>query len=219
MWRTQGKLTHDFFILSRRHHHMLFVILFIFLLYFNLSSAKLHIFFQYANFFAIIFSFSSSLLAFTLLYRNVRVFVWWCIVFLLLVHSELFIRKWYLAVFLLKVAFSWSPFIRKWYFLAAGCRAECLDRVWLFRWPDGARRPPSYFLDTLFGCWRTKREKRRYTKKTHLVWWTYNSSSYPIISNTLRDCWAINGARTRDPQLGKLVLYQLSYYRNSLIIH
>ena len=24
---------------------------------------------------------------------------------------------------------------------------------------------------------------------------------------------AINGARTRDPQLGKLVLYQLSYYR------
>ena len=26
---------------------------------------------------------------------------------------------------------------------------------------------------------------------------------------------AINGARTRDPQLGKLVLYQLSYYRNS----
>ena len=24
---------------------------------------------------------------------------------------------------------------------------------------------------------------------------------------------AVNGARTRDPQLGKLVLYQLSYYR------
>ncbi len=24
---------------------------------------------------------------------------------------------------------------------------------------------------------------------------------------------AINGARTRDPQLGKLMLYQLSYYR------
>lgn len=28
----RGKLTHDFVILSRRHHHMLFVILFIFLL-------------------------------------------------------------------------------------------------------------------------------------------------------------------------------------------
>ena len=27
--------------------------------------------------------------------------------------------------------------------------------------------------------------------------------------------WAVNGAWTRDPQLGKLVLYQLSYYRNS----
>ena len=26
---------------------------------------------------------------------------------------------------------------------------------------------------------------------------------------------AINGARTRDPQLGKLMLYQLSYYRIS----
>ena len=26
--------------------------------------------------------------------------------------------------------------------------------------------------------------------------------------------WAVNGARTRDPQLGKLVLYQLSYYRD-----
>lgn len=25
-------------------------------------------------------------------------------------------------------------------------------------------------------------------KKAHLVWWTYNFSSYPIISNTLRDC-------------------------------
>ena len=25
--------------------------------------------------------------------------------------------------------------------------------------------------------------------------------------------WAVNEARTRDPQLGKLVLYQLSYYR------
>ena len=28
---------------------------------------------------------------------------------------------------------------------------------------------------------------------------------------------AINGARTRDPQLGKLVLYQLSYYRKVII--
>ena len=26
---------------------------------------------------------------------------------------------------------------------------------------------------------------------------------------------AVNEARTRDPQLGKLVLYQLSYYRNN----
>ena len=28
---------------------------------------------------------------------------------------------------------------------------------------------------------------------------------------------AINGARTRDPQLGKLVLYLLSYYRKVII--
>ncbi len=54
---------------------------------------------------------------------------------------------------------------------------------WLLE--DGARRPPSYFLDTLFGRWRTGREKRRYTKKAPLVWWTYNFSSYPIISNAL----------------------------------
>ena len=27
---------------------------------------------------------------------------------------------------------------------------------------------------------------------------------------------AVNGARTRDPQLGKLMLYQLSYYRKYL---
>ena len=26
---------------------------------------------------------------------------------------------------------------------------------------------------------------------------------------------AVNGTRTRDPQLGKLVLYQLSYYRKT----
>ena len=30
-------------------------------------------------------------------------------------------------------------------------------------------------------------------------------------------CRAVNEARTRDPQLGKLVLYQLSYYRKKLI--
>ena len=29
---------------------------------------------------------------------------------------------------------------------------------------------------------------------------------------------AVNGARTRDPQLGKLMLYQLSYYRMLVII-
>ena len=28
-------------------------------------------------------------------------------------------------------------------------------------------------------------------------------------------CRAKNGTRTRDPQLGKLMLYQLSYFRNS----
>ncbi len=31
-------------------------------------------------------------------------------------------------------------------------------------------------------------------------------------------CRAVNEARTRDPQLGKLVLYQLSYYRNNLLL-
>ena len=30
---------------------------------------------------------------------------------------------------------------------------------------------------------------------------------------------AVNEARTRDPQLGKLVLYQLSYYRKKLTSH
>ena len=29
---------------------------------------------------------------------------------------------------------------------------------------------------------------------------------------------AVNGARTRDPQLGKLMLYQLSYYRVMLVL-
>ena len=31
-------------------------------------------------------------------------------------------------------------------------------------------------------------------------------------------CRAVNEARTRDPQLGKLVLYQLSYYRKKLFL-
>ena len=30
---------------------------------------------------------------------------------------------------------------------------------------------------------------------------------------------AVNGARTRDPQLGKLMLYQLSYYRNQCLLY
>ncbi len=31
-------------------------------------------------------------------------------------------------------------------------------------------------------------------------------------------CRAENGIRTRDPQLGKLMLYQLSYFRNSVLL-
>ena len=42
-----------------------------------------------------------------------------------------------------------------------------------------------------------------------MVAFIYNCLSFNIL--TLR---AVNEARTRDPQLGKLVLYQLSYYRN-----
>ncbi len=34
--------------------------------------------------------------------------------------------------------------------------------------------------------------------------------------NTSNRGGAVNGARTRDPQLGKLVLYQLSYYREEI---
>ena len=30
--------------------------------------------------------------------------------------------------------------------------------------------------------------------------------------------WAKNGTRTRDPDLGKVVLYQLSYFRNNLFL-
>ena len=41
-----------------------------------------------------------------------------------------------------------------------------------------------------------------------MVAFIYNCLSFNIL--TLR---AVNEARTRDPQLGKLVLYQLSYYR------
>ena len=32
------------------------------------------------------------------------------------------------------------------------------------------------------------------------------------------DCRAEDGAQTRDPQLGRLVLYQLSYFRNILFV-
>ena len=32
------------------------------------------------------------------------------------------------------------------------------------------------------------------------------------------DCRAEDGAQTRDPQLGRLVLYQLSYFRNFILI-
>ena len=33
------------------------------------------------------------------------------------------------------------------------------------------------------------------------------------------DCRAEDGAQTRDPQLGRLVLYQLSYFRDIILIH
>ena len=32
------------------------------------------------------------------------------------------------------------------------------------------------------------------------------------------ECWAENGTRTRDPNLGKVVLYQLSYFRKTVAL-
>ena len=41
----------------------------------------------------------------------------------------------------------------------------------------------------------------------------YLQKTQPRITNLLQR--AINGTRTRDPRLGKPMLYQLSYYRKS----
>ena len=41
----------------------------------------------------------------------------------------------------------------------------------------------------------------------------YQGSALPLSYNS--EPRAENGAQTRDPQLGRLVLYQLSYFRNS----
>ena len=46
-----------------------------------------------------------------------------------------------------------------------------------------------------------------------MVAFIYNCLSFNIL--TLR---AVNEARTRDPQLGKLVLYQLSYYHSFTLL-
>lgn len=66
-----------------------------------------------------------------------------------------------------------------------------------------------YFKRTEYGC------KKRYKQKKKRL--NVSSTIYvaiKIILNML-GCVprAVNEARTRDPQLGKLVLYQLSYYR------
>ena len=40
-----------------------------------------------------------------------------------------------------------------------------------------------------------------------------NESQEVLKSLGFQTCGAVNGTRTRGPQLGKLMLYQLSYYR------
>ena len=40
-----------------------------------------------------------------------------------------------------------------------------------------------------------------------------NSATWAITGNSCSECGAENGTRTRDPNLGKVVLYQLSYFR------
>ena len=50
--------------------------------------------------------------------------------------------------------------------------------------------------------------------------WELNSGPLPYQGSALplsyySELWAENGAQTRDPQLGRLVLYQLSYFRET----
>ena len=47
--------------------------------------------------------------------------------------------------------------------------------------------------------------------------WPRDFKSLVSTDSTIRaTCGAENGTRTRDPNLGKVVLYQLSYFRKSL---
>ena len=48
---------------------------------------------------------------------------------------------------------------------------------------------------------------------TNSATWAFNIRSITEISLFCSKCGAENGTRTRDPNLGKVVLYQLSYFR------
>ena len=54
-----------------------------------------------------------------------------------------------------------------------------------------------------------KTKKETHLRFFYIIW--YIPTENPEYVGLLP--WAVNEARTRDPQLGKLVLYQLSYYR------
>ena len=67
-----------------------------------------------------------------------------------------------------------------------------------------------YFKRTEYGCKKRYKQKKKRLNVSSTLYYV----AIKIILNML-GCVprAVNEARTRDPQLGKLVLYQLSYYR------
>ena len=67
----------------------------------------------------------------------------------------------------------------------------------------------TFFTKFKCGSLRFSRNRMRYLARISSV---TKKRGYILPIYPLR---AVNGTRTRDPQLGKLVLYQLSYYRKT----
>ena len=62
----------------------------------------------------------------------------------------------------------------------------------------------------------SKYSKRDLNPHSHS--WPRDFKSLVSTDSTIRAIGAENETRTRDPNLGKVVLYQLSYFRNTVVV-
>ena len=83
-----------------------------------------------------------------------------------------------------------------------------------FFWGEGRTQKKKRCIKKCISKFRAQDETRTHTALRPLPPQSSVYTNFTTCAGTIKKRWAENGTRTRDPNLGKVVLYQLSYFRN-----